>query len=783
MKLTKAGMLQYLKEKIPGINILPIYIVDSLEFQADKRKILAEIWKIFQGQELIVRSSSSKEDGSEWSEAGKYKSVMNVRTMEELDRAIEEVYESYQTEENEEILVQPMLKSSIKSGVVFTVDMETMAEYYVINYELGDDTEAVTSGKSKTLKTFVSYKHYPVDTYEKDIKNVISVCREIEKVLGTNCLDIEFAVTKEHKVYIFQVRPIARGNKKNYETVCLEAPLKRIYKKVQKLSRPHPFLLGDTTCFGVMPDWNPAEILGIRPKKLAISLYKELVTDNVWAHQRWDYGYRDLTMHPLMVSFCGIPYIDTRITFNSFIPQNLNQNIAEKLVNYYLYRLKKYPAYHDKIEFEIVFSCFYFGISEKLKSLLQYGFNKNELKRIEFSLLQLTNKIIHPTGGFYKKDLEKADILEQKYDTILHSEISIVDKIYWLIEECKTYGTLPFAGVARAGFIAVQFVRAFVEIGIITQEEMDRFMNSMNTVNKKMARDWKDCQLGKMEKQEFLNKYGHIRPGTYDIMSPRYDEKFNEYFSFGGDIAADENTMEEAIAEVFDKDKLIQIQIQLDENGLEITAEELLAFIREAVEGREYSKYIFTKAVSQILKLVEELGYRVGIKKEELAHLDISIVKQLYVDLYYGDIGAVFRENIAHNKEQYECAKRIKLPSIIVDKEDVYHFYMLQEEPNFITRKRTVSDTIELINGEENVENKIVFIQSADPGYDFLFTKHISGLITQFGGANSHMAIRCAELGIPAIIGAGEQNYNYWKKSRRLEIDCCKQQVISLDFH
>lgn len=134
MKLTKAGMLQYLKEKIPGINILPIYIVDSLEFQADKRKILAEIWKIFQGQELIVRSSSSKEDGSEWSEAGKYKSVMNVRTMEELDRAIEEVYESYQTEENEEILVQPMLKSSIKSGVVFTVDMETMAEYYVINY-------------------------------------------------------------------------------------------------------------------------------------------------------------------------------------------------------------------------------------------------------------------------------------------------------------------------------------------------------------------------------------------------------------------------------------------------------------------------------------------------------------------------------------------------------------------------------------------------------------------------------------------------------------------------
>ena len=104
-----------------------------------------------------------------------------------------------------------MLKSSVKSGVVFTVDMETMAEYYVINYELGDDTEAVTSGKSKTLKTFVCYKHYPIDTYEEDIKNVISVCRKIEKVLGTNCLDIEFAVTRESQSLYFSGSSDCKG--------------------------------------------------------------------------------------------------------------------------------------------------------------------------------------------------------------------------------------------------------------------------------------------------------------------------------------------------------------------------------------------------------------------------------------------------------------------------------------------------------------------------------------------------------------------------------------------
>ena len=37
---------------------------------------------------------------------------------------------------------------------------------------------------------------------------------------------------------------------------------------------------------GPIPDWNPAEILGIRPRPLGVSLYKELITDGTWAYQR-----------------------------------------------------------------------------------------------------------------------------------------------------------------------------------------------------------------------------------------------------------------------------------------------------------------------------------------------------------------------------------------------------------------------------------------------------------------------------------------------------------------
>ena len=68
--------------------------------------------------------------------------------------------------------------------------------------------------------------------------------------------------------------------------------------------------------------------------------------------------------------------------------------------------------------------------------------------------------------------------------------------------------------------------------------------------------------------------------------------------------------------------------------------------------------------------------------------------------------------------------------------------------------------------------NGIVCIENADPGYDFLFNKGIKGLITKYGGANSHMAIRCMELQIPAIIGIGEKNFNHLKDKNSLLINC-----------
>ncbi len=768
--VTKAQTLKQIENHIPTVRTLPILILETENFLSDRDKEIRKIRETFGDCPLIVRSSSRTEDTEERSMAGHYCSVLDVRCDKELEDAITKVIDSYESDENEEVLIQPMLEDVAYAGVVFTADMNTLSPYYVINYEAGGNSDGITSGGTNDVHTMVVFKG--LNSTDGWVSTLISHCRELEDYFKNECLDIEFGVTQTGEVYIFQVRPIVYAKRIGRIPLKLEPVLNKVYKKIEKLQRTHPNLLGSNTVFGVMPDWNPAEIIGVRPKKLALSLYKELITDEMWAHQRANYGYRNLVGHPLLVSFVGIPYIDVRITFNSFIPSNLHQKIASKLADYYIKKLIDSPNYHDKVEFEIVHSCYYLGISEKLKELKQHGFNKDEIKRIEFELLGITNDVLCE-NGFYFEDLKKVELIEQKYDSIVNSKLSIIDKIYWLLEDCKQYGTLPFAGVARAGFIAVQFLRSFVELGIISETEQSHFMASLSTVSKMMNADYRRFLNGEISKQVFLLKYGHIRPGTYDIMSNRYDEDFEQYFMGAHDFAKSNHVS-------FSDIQLNTIDELLIDSGIKVSADELLEFIRRAIEGREYAKFKFTKSLSMVLVLMEELGKMYEISRENMAFLDIALVKNLYSSVECVDLKEIFNENIEHNKKMYEYAKQVKLPSVILKPSDVYSFSMLKQEPNFVTQNSVSGEVISKF-ASDDLSGKIAFIPSADPGYDYIFNKNISGLVCAYGGANSHMAIRCAELSIPAVIGIGEKEYAKWSNKKRISIDCLTKKISSFE--
>ena len=194
--------------------------------------------------------------------------------------------------------------------------------------------------------------------------------------------------------------------------------------------------------------------------------------------------------------------------------------ISEKLVNYYLQNFLKKQYLHDKIEFEIIFSCLSLSSKQKLNKLLKNKFKKDEIKKI-FNELRNINSVAYKQ---MYKDIQRIEELKKKQSLIQNSNLYYIDKIYWLVEDCKKFGTLPFAGLARCAFIATEILNSFVEQKILTENEKLKFLSNIKTITFQMK---DDIKIGK---KFFIKKYGHLRPGTYEITSKNYEENFDNYF-------------------------------------------------------------------------------------------------------------------------------------------------------------------------------------------------------------------------------------------------------------
>ncbi|MBW2333500.1 MAG: phosphoenolpyruvate synthase [Deltaproteobacteria bacterium] len=769
---TKAETLDKLRWILKHSVVLPQVRFTVGEWESNRQGCLTRIEKGLSEcyQKVIIRSSAISEDSLTQSNAGRFLSVGNVDVSETnlIINAIKNVVDSYGRDCSSEnqVFLQPFIEDVSISGVVLTRDLDTLGPYYIVNYDdESNKTDKVTSGRYKNLKTLIKFRGYR--TNERRFVSLFKAVEEIEESLNCEYLDIEFAIDSSDRVYLFQVRPLVHSYPDLPETDKIEHFLNKIYKKIVKLNKPHPYLYGDHTIFGIMPDWNPAEMIGVKPRPLALSLYKYLITDRTWAYQRDNYGYKNLRSFPLIITFLGLPYIDVRVSFNSFIPKELDERLSSSLANYYLDSLSSNRSFHDKVEFKIILSCYFLNIDEKLQELSLSGFSQKDLFALKGALLRLTNNIVVPKEGVFRSDIKKIEHLKERQNIILDSQLSILEKIYWLIEDCCRYGTLPFAGIARAGFIAVQILQSFVSIGLISESDMNLFMSSLNTIAKEMANDHFN-----FSQDDFLAKYGHLRPGTYDIHSRRYDEAYQVYFT---DVT---QKPDECANFEFHSKAVDELDRILKREGLNISANGMIGFLKDAIEGREYAKFVFSRSISEAIRLIKRLALKYGLSADDASFLNINTVLQLYSTLDHRDMSNILKEESERNRLFYDVTKAIKLPPVIVDPEDVFEFELDEDVPNYVTLGRCQGEVVRedgLLSRELSM--KIVFIAGADPGYDWIFSKNIAGLVTMYGGANSHMAIRAAELKIPSVIGAGEKNFKNWSRAEILEIDCEKRQV------
>ena len=779
---TKAETLRDLKPLIEEATIPDFHVFVRLQWLNNRQHVLDTIVEKFGDRLLAIRSSALSEDGGRSSMAGAYLTKLDVDCSDrfELEASIEEVVQAMTDNPRDQVLIQPMVGEIEVSGVIMTFDIVQGAPYYCIDFDdESGRTDAVTSGTGVHKSLYVHRDAGDQMIRSPRVGRFIALARELERISHCAALDIEFGMNKAGQLFLFQVRRIVLA--RNWHPVT-ERRVKRQLAYVEDFilncSRRRYGVLGKRSILAIMPDWNPAEIIGSTPRPLAASLYRTLITSTVWCRARASMGYRAFGDLELMVLINSHPYIDVRNSFNSFLPAGVSDYVGEKLVNAWLDRLEAFPEFHDKVEFEIVPTCLDFCFREDFQARYPNVLDTTEIDRYRDALVELTRECLmaSPTNSL-DCAVAAAATLQEGFDPPGFEggdSYSHLDHADFLLNRCRERGALSFAIVARHAFIAEALLRSAVRRGVLSENRLGEFKRSIRTVTGTMLDEYGEVCGGRRSKDRFYEKYGHLRPGTYEVTSLRYDERDDLFLDA---MPATRLAAREEFALVADEreglDRLLR------EAGLEVlNAEELLSYAVKAIAGRENVKFLFTRTLSDALSSIVRWGESHGLSRDDLSFLEwpeivLSLRQPVMddVDRHYLDVAEKARRTMS-------AAHAFRLGHIVFGVQDLYVATLNRSVPNFVGLGSTSGQIVQLEANTPtsvNIKGRLVCIENADPGFDWIFTKSPSALITRFGGANSHMAVRCAEFGLPAAVGCGDQLYHRVVQAGSVELNCAER--------
>lgn len=766
---TKANTLQKLKPLLKKSHIEKMYVFTIADWNHYAEEVLFDIQEKFNGKKIVIRSSCLNEDSMQESKAGHYQSILNIDSSDnqKVNNAIKQVIGSYPQDDinlSDQVLVQRYTEGVQLSGVLFTRDLGTNAPYYVINYSQGNETDVVTSGRQASLIKIFRHIHRRV--LPSHWQKLLEAIDEIEHVVPDIPLDIEFAIRSDDDIIIFQVRPLSANvylppvDEDNSEAILKQQA--QVYH--QLLLENQAILKGEPLIFSDMAFWNPSELIGCHPSILAYDLFNQLFMEKAWADGLSKLAYQKMKPQPLMFKFCNKPYINVNLAFLALLPENIPEKYHAPLNHYYLKKLCAEPYLHDKVEFKVLFTCYDFNVRNRLQELLNAGFTESDTQVICDELQTFTQRIIHNSAALFLEVEQRVSDLQTYHHAALQSASceqgpALNSLIQGLLSTCEELGTVTFSMVARMAFIAESLLKSLVEIQVLTLHEYNELKQSFCTVAFELTQAISDVAKGTLTKSAFMKQYGHLRAGTYDLTQKRYDQ--SEQMRF--ETCADEpkHYLHDVII------KKITDYLQLDPLNISFTT--FYTFVKAAIEAREKVKLVFTKVISDVLEMLKAIGNNYQLLPEEVALLKIHEILQLKQQ---GPHLAV----IAQRKAELAQFKKFALPAMITKPGDFMLVNSLEAKPNFVTDKM-IQGQVVVYRKEmdpEQLPNNIIFIENADPGFHWILAYKIKGIVTRFGGAASHMAICCAELGIPAAIGCGEK-YNELLTSRSIRLDCVNE--------
>ncbi len=502
----------------------------------------------------------------------------------------------------------------------------------------------------------------------------------------------------------------------------------------------------------------------------------------------------------MVYALAGRPYVDVRASLNSLLPADLDDRIGAKAVEFGIERLRLEPHLHDKIEFELLPTVCDLDPGPWRRQYRDAGWPAPDVDAYFDSLRRLTDRIIRGEAFDTIAGLRsRLDALAAGRAALLaddgpssHTFSANMHRAYRLLNECRRLGTLPFSIVARHAFIALAFLRSMVRAGILSEDDREKLLAHIPTVASGFARDMTAFRAGTLARGDLLERYGHLRPGTYNILSPSYAESPDVYLD-GGPVThtspaparapgagADGGAAARRILE----SRRAPIEAALSEQGFGAGFDDLAKFILEAIPAREAAKFEFTKNISLALGALRRAAARYDLSPDDLSFLTIDRLMQLAVETPCAAERTELSRIIGLYRKRHAITASIRLPLLIFDPHDVDDFTVATLHPNFVTRRRVIGPAVRLGAvgaSAADLGGKLVLIENADPGYDWIFGQNIKGLITKYGGVASHMAIRAAEFQVPAAIGCGEVIFGGVERARVIDLDCEGESVRTIE--
>lgn len=742
----------------PNFRTLPFFNFSVEEWRSSPSKVLKQISAHNLGLKLAVRSCAVAEDAktNEFS-PGYFDSVLNVdNNCTSLTDAIEVVIDSYKrghlsVVESYKIIVQTQLENSHINGVMLVLGGSN--QYIHVDYDdLARKTNLVTSG--------LAAKHVVIAPFSKSLPspwNELRRCADDLAHYFSNDFFVEFSITKSETPYVFQVRADRRlPTRPNTITKDLTETINETVKSID-----------GTSGLSSMADWNPTEILGLRSKPLDNSLYRNLLMDGAWLDGRASIGWHSPSNKNLMQLVAGKPYIKLKQSLESLLPAGLSDNLVNRLVSDRLNHLAENPELHDKIEFELMWSAYSFDAENVRRDLRKRKFSDADVDSLFHCLRVVTRRVLKDSKQQLAHDLSESGKLfgfrKSVPRTVEDKSPKKIAKICEVaLERCRKYGTVLFSRQARTAFMFRYIINFLETQGAIEKREIDRWHAQLGTISHTFRASLHALDDGRMSEGEFLEQFGHLRPASYNIESPRYDEL--EVLALRGPTPCSQNRTAPNNC-----DLLGQILSNVDAG---LSQADFWDVAAGAYKGREEIKFRFSALLSDILLLLGDVANRAGTTKKNIRQSEIgSILSALSISDTWSDAHEKLSDATAHD----QLVSDILLPELIISPTDLLVIKTHAHKPSFVGSDRISGQPVHIDEyserGASNIAGRIVLLDTADPGFEWIFASQMIGVISAYGGAFSHIGIRCAELGIPAAIGCGVLALNEAKASSLITLD------------